>query len=390
MFRSIYFLARTDIVYMLRQKETLLWTFVMPVVFMYFIGMVTGGLGGGMGGPSDNPVPLALVVEAKEGGFVLDELIKRLEENKFLVRRDVDAEILARYRRRLTIPASKSGHGSFTEAVLAGEETVLRFRRTGDSANRNLDRMRLNKAVYTVLADLVVNRVQGRPPNSEEFDKLRTMPRNIKLTVRPAGKRKEIPTGYDQTIPGVLVMFTMMILLTGGAVTLVTEREQGLLRRLASTPITRGQIVAGKWFGKLLLGLVQIGFALIVSVALFDIDWGPEKLMVGVVLLSWAAFNTSLAMFLANVARSEGQMSGIGVLGTLVLAALGGCWWPIEVTPDWMQSLARGLPTGWAMESMHLLVSFHEEGSAVVPHVLALLTGAVILGWLSQRTFRYQ
>ena len=100
-----------------------------------------------------------------------------------------------------------------------------------------------------------------------------------------------------------------------------------------------------------MLGLVQIVFTLIVSVVLFDIDWGPEKLTVGVVLLSWAAFNTSLAMYLANVARSEGQMSGIGVMATLTFAALGGCWWPIEVTPDWMQSLAGYLPTGWAMES---------------------------------------
>jgi ABC-type multidrug transport system permease subunit len=139
-----------------------------------------------------------------------------------------------------------------------------------------------------------------------------------------------------------------------------------------------------------MLGLVQIVFALILSVVLFDIDWGPEKLMVGVVLLSWAAFNTSLAMYLANLARSEGQMSGIGVMATMAFAALGGCWWPIEVTPDWMHSLAGYLPTGWAMESMHRLVNFQEEGSAVLPQITALLTGTVVLGWLSRRTFRYQ
>ena len=39
MLRPILFLARTDVHYMLRQRETLLWTFVMPVIFMYFIGL---------------------------------------------------------------------------------------------------------------------------------------------------------------------------------------------------------------------------------------------------------------------------------------------------------------------------------------------------------------
>ena len=43
MFRSILFLARTDLRYMLKQRETLLWTFVMPVIFMYFVGLMSGG-----------------------------------------------------------------------------------------------------------------------------------------------------------------------------------------------------------------------------------------------------------------------------------------------------------------------------------------------------------
>ena len=42
----------------------------------------------------------------------------------------------------------------------------------------------------------------------------------------------------------------------------------------------------------------------------------------------------------ATSPRTEGQAVGIGVLATNVLAALGGCWWPIEITPAWMQTLA--------------------------------------------------
>ncbi|MGD0776595.1 MAG: hypothetical protein ABSC05_27585 [Candidatus Solibacter sp.] len=35
-----------------------------------------------------------------------------------------------------------------------------------------------------------------------------------------------------------------------------------------------------------------------------------------------------------------------------LLAAMGGCWWPIEVTPPWMQHAALLLPTGWAMDGL--------------------------------------
>jgi hypothetical protein len=74
--------------------------------------------------------------------------------------------------------------------------------------------------------------------------------------------------------------------------------------------------------------------------------WGEAVPAVGLVLFSWAAFNASVAMLAANVARTHGQIIGIGVATTMVLAALGGCWWPNEITPDWMQSLALFLPTG--------------------------------------------
>jgi ABC-type multidrug transport system permease subunit len=83
-------------------------------------------------------------------------------------------------------------------------------------------------------------------------------------------------------------------------------------------------------------------------------------------------------------------VAGLGVLATMVLAALGGAWWPIEVTPGWMQSLAMFLPTGWTMDAMHRLVSFGRASVSVIPHVTALVVGACIIGWPCARTFRYQ
>jgi ABC-type multidrug transport system permease subunit len=210
------------------------------------------------------------------------------------------------------------------------------------------------------------------------------------LTVRPAGRLTEPPVGFAQAVPGTLVMFTMLVLLTSGAITLVLEREQGLLRRLASAPLSPGSIVLGKWIGRLCLALVQIGFALLVGSLLFGVAWGEAWPMVGVVLAGWAAFTASLAIVLANVTRTPAQTAGIGVFATQILAALGGCWWPIEITPAWMQTLARFLPTGWAMDAMHQLVNFGQPASVAAPHAAAMVAGALALGWVGTHAFRYQ
>ncbi len=387
MLSSAWFIARKDLAYSMRQKETLLWIFVMPVVFFYFIGTVTGGFG--PTASPERPDALALHVPA-EGGFLLDELVLRLEEENFAVELTPDEEVFLASRRRLRLPAPADGFESFTASVLAGNQARIAYGTDDEGPGAAFDQVRLARAIYGVLADLVVVSESGETPAAEAFAELRAMPRAMQLEVRPAGKRKVIPTGYEQTIPGTLVMFTMLVLLTGGAILLVIEREQGLLRRLASTPMSRTSIVLGKWIGKLCLGLVQITFAMLAGTVLFDMVWGDALPMVCVLLVSWAAFNASLGMLLANIARSEGQMSGLGVVTTMVLAALGGCWWPIEITPQWMQDIAIFLPTGWTMDAMHRLVSFGDGAASVVPHVLASLVATVVLGALAVRSFRYQ
>lgn len=374
---------------MMRQRETLLWTFVMPILFFYFIGTVTGGFGEPTAA-ADAPDPLAVRAVGGESDLLVGELVRRLEAQDFSVRWPATEAEFAQYRRRLVVPGPAEGYSTLTESVLAGHQAVLTFYRGGDDPGAAFDQVRVARAVYGVLADVVVLADGNAGVTAAGFRQLAEKPRALRLRVESAGERLEPPDGFAQAVPGTMVMFTMLILLTSGAITLVLERNQGLLRRLASTPISRASVVTGKWVGKMALGLVQIAFAMIAGSVLFAMDWGPSLGMVLLVLFSWAAFNASLGILLGVLARTEAQMTGIGVLATMVLAALGGAWWPIEITPGWMQALALTLPTGWAMDAMHELIAFGHGAASAVPHTTALLIGALILGWIGTRKFRYQ
>ncbi len=388
LFADAAFIARKDVAFLLRQRETILWVFLMPPLFFYFIGTVTGGLAD-PAGSEERPDPLALEAPV-EAGFLVDEIVRRLEQENFRVERPATAEELAEYRRRLVVAPPPAGYASSTAAVLAGHPAELTFHRRGEGPAADFDRVRVARAVYTVLADLVVLTVEEGGPGPEGFARLAAMPRALALEVEPAGRREEPPSGFAQAIPGTMVMFTMLVLLTSGAILLVVEREQGLLRRLASTPISAGSVVLGKWGARMALAVVQLAFAMALGSLLFGMDWGESLPMVFALLLGWAAFNASLAIFLGNAARTEAQTAGVGVLSTMVLAALGGCWWPIEVAPDWMQRLATVLPTGWAMGAMHKLVNFGYPPPVALPHLAALLLAALALGIAGARTFRYQ
>jgi ABC-type multidrug transport system permease subunit len=179
-------------------------------------------------------------------------------------------------------------------------------------------------------------------------------------------------------------------MLTGGAILLMQERSSGLLRRLATAPISRAEIVAGKLGARLGLGVLQVAMGILAGTFIFGVDWGPDLPMVVLVLLAWAALAAAIGILVGSVVRSEGQAVGLGVTGSMVLAALGGCWWPIEITPDALQAVQKFLPTGWAMDALHRLCSFQLGAASALPHLLAILAAGAIVTFLAARGFRFE
>jgi len=79
--------------------------------------------------------------------------------------------------------------------------------------------------------------------------------------VRPAhAGRRPIPTGFNLSLPGVMVMYLMMNLLIFGGVTMAWERRSGVLRRIAVHPVTQGEILTGKLYG---LTFVYTGYPMV-------------------------------------------------------------------------------------------------------------------------------
>jgi ABC-type Na+ efflux pump permease subunit len=378
MLRDAFYLARKDLRQMFRVRETWVWVFVMPVIFFYFIGTITSGFGR----PRSDVEKIGLSAPA-DAGFLVDQFVTRLEALGYKVER-VDAQKLKLYSPRITVPAG------FTTSVLAGKQAILKLSREGGGLNADYDEIRVKRAAYAVLADLVVAVKNDGQASPAAFEKLAAAPRPITLSVVPAGKLKTIPSGFQQAVPGTMVMFLMLVMFTSGSVSLLHERREGILLRLASTPMSRGAVVMGKWMARWTLGLIQIAFAMLAGSVLFKVDWGQNLAAVVAVLVAYGALAAAGGMLLGNFGKSEGQVIGLGVIASNILAMAGGCWWPAEITPLWAQKASLALPTGWAMNAMHKLVSFGDAPLSVLPHFVAMTLGALALGYVLARRFRFQ
>ncbi|HEY6321659.1 MAG TPA: ABC transporter permease [Thermoanaerobaculia bacterium] len=395
--RQIGLLAGNDLRLILRDRASLGWMLLLPLALMWIFGSMNGG----------DPRQASLAVDDRDGGWLARTLVKelsageRLELTELAERTDRQvgpgagspatagtAGAAGGGGRRRQAPAPRPPirtlviPAGFTANALAGRRQTLRL----EQASGANEEFSLAAEAHVVRAIVrVVGRLAeaGPPPPGDSqgaatrrfFAAVAARPPLVTVAVTTAGGGHPVPRGFAQSVPGILTMTVLMMTLIYGAVFLTLEKQNGLIRRQAALPLSRAVLFAGKLAGRVLLAAVQAVLLLLAGRLLFGLSLGSSPaglaLLLGAYLLAVAALST----FLGAVLSSPEQASAVGWTSSMVLAALGGCWWPSEVMPRWLWSAAHVLPTPWAMDGFHALISFGHGVEAV------LLPAAVLLGF---------
>jgi ABC-2 type transport system permease protein len=189
----------------------------------------------------------------------------------------------------------------------------------------------------------------------------------------------------DFFAPGVIALAVMSTSFTSQAIATAFDRRNGVLRLLATTPLGRGGLLAGKWLGVLTVEAVQIVVIGAVAVAL---GWQPQVsgiplALIGV-LLGTAAF-TAFALLVAGSLRAEGVLA-IANLVLVLLAVAGGIVVPADQLPGPIAHLALLLPSGALGEALRGALMHR---ALPLQSVVVLLGWTAVLGWSARRFFRW-
>ena len=218
---------------------------------------------------------------------------------------------------------------------------------------------------------------QGVAPTEESF---------IEFTTNKVGEMEaENPSNWF--LPGYLVMFVFFGAALG-AETIVRERQNHTLERLLAGSVRRESILGGIFAGTAAKGLIQILLFWTVGILAFNTDLGLSPAAVIILSILMVIMSSAFAIMLATLVKTQRSAGSIAVLTSLVLAPLGGCWWPLFILPKWMQSLAKITPHGWATTGFNKLMLFGADFSAVVPEMLALVGFAIVFGIIAVWRFR--
>jgi len=189
----------------------------------------------------------------------------------------------------------------------------------------------------------------------------------------------------DFLVPGVLALAVMSSAMVSLGIATGFERRYGVLKRLGSTPLSRGGLLAAKTLNVLAVEVLQAVVVVGTGVAL---GWKASDGLVAavlLVLLGTVAF-AAIGMLLAGTLRAEANLAAANGL-FLVLLFLGGMAYPLHKLPDALEAVARALPAAALSSSLRDVL----DGSAFPWGAVGVLVAwAIVAPALAVRFFRWE
>jgi ABC-2 type transport system permease protein len=168
------------------------------------------------------------------------------------------------------------------------------------------------------------------------------------------------------------------------------ERATGTLRRLLTTPTRKATYLLGTISGQVLMALIQMLLLVGFGILVMNLTWGHDPLALFVILLASALAAAAIGTTMGTFVKSAGQANGLSIMAGMVMALMGGCWYPLELFPPAIQAAVRILPTTWAMQGMLDLVLRGRGLVDVLPEAGVLLGFAALFFAIGVWRFRYE
>jgi ABC-2 type transport system permease protein len=403
-FKHVWFIAIKNLRLFLTDRTALIMFILFPFLFIVMFNLLMNDAGSG-----DERMILHLATQETDGLSV--QIIQGMEtrdegslsagspiivweKDYDQAKADVEAKKLDGF---LGFPAD------FTQNVMSGKNTRLEIISRAESTNTRMALQSIADSLASIIntnrteLHTVVDVMTQQGASQQDIQKaaaqisLRQFSTagNTTLIASQIEKVGEVKpfNASSFVVPGYLVMFVFFAAAIASA-DIIQERRNHTLERLLTSSVKKESILGGIYLGAVLRGLVQIIIFWTAGVLVFHVDLGVSPWAVMVLSLLMVLMSAAFSVMLATIVKSERSASALAVLCSLLLAPLGGCWWPLFVAPDWMQFLAKITPHGWANEGFNNLMLFGARGADVIWQMAALAAFGIAFMLIAILKFR--
>jgi ABC-2 type transport system permease protein len=395
-------LALKDLSQIFRDKRVLLFLVAMPIVFTLFMGFAYKS-GKDNDAAKDNRIPLGWVNNDPEGN-VSKQLFEMLSNSDAVKLVELTPEAVDESVRKGEVAGALIVPLGYSEQVSAGKEAQLTLVADTNSAQGQSIFQSLRTPVTQLMSAMEIARLSaetvGKPNDASELtetfasaSKAWSQADSASLVkVELAVKDNFLgdwygDNPYNQASPGILVQFAIMSLVTSGQI-LVQERKTRTLQRMMSTSMRAWEIIAGHTLAMFGVVFFQIALLVVFGQLAVSVDYMNAPLGTLLVSVSLSLWVAAMGLLIGTLAKDDSQVVLFALMAMFILSALGGTWFPLEVSSGAFALIGKLMPSAWAMNGyQNILIRGLGSNSAWMP---TLILTAYALGFFVLAVWRFR
>jgi ABC-2 type transport system permease protein len=205
------------------------------------------------------------------------------------------------------------------------------------------------------------------------------------LAAEPAARRQPVSGAalryVDWLFPGILGMNMMFSCLFGVGYVVLRYRKSGFLKRLYATPLTAFEFLSAQVLSRLALILFVTVVLYLGIGAIIGFHTAGSTLLLLLLAIIGALSMIALGLTITARFSSEELVGGLLNLLTWPMMLLSGIWFSLEGSPRWVQWVAHIFPLTHVLDAARAVMLDGAGLTQIAPHLLFL--GATALAFLA-------
>lgn len=189
-------------------------------------------------------------------------------------------------------------------------------------------------------------------------------------------------------VPGYTVMFVFFIMISM-CFSFIKDSDNGMIARLASTPLPSFSYLFGKWLSFMVIVMIQIIVMFIFGKVVYNVPL-EQPFLLSLLSIILTISITGIGLALSLLVRTQNMGIAITQIITFGGAVMGGLWMPLELMPTVIQKIGKFTPQFWAHDAFKQAMTGTLNYTSFLTSLLILLgVGCIgfLIAWISYPTF---
>lgn len=361
-FRGVFGLMHALRKRFLRDKTSLFFTFLFPLIFLFIFGTIFGN--------TSVSFRIALINDA-DSSFA-KSFASSVKANDTFKVSDVS---------NLTDAKSKMSRGEL-DSIVELPKAFGELNSIGvPSGQLNVYYQKGSEQSGQTLAAVMqqtldgINKKFGRP--------------DAALTVAQVSTAEAGASSFDYTFSGLLGFSLMSMGIFGLANAMPSEKEKGSYRRLRAAPFKASQLILANALHYLQVTLMSVLIMMVVGIGVFHFNMRGDWLTFSVFAVLSATMVIGFGLVVGALATNDAQSAPIANLVSFPMMFLSGAFFPRYAFPDWLQHISGYIPLSPVIDGFRQIMTEHASLITVAPQLAMILAWIVVAYFIAMRFFRW-